>query len=251
MIGLPCLLPASRGSFSDRGFFRGHLSSSRPERPCLASLPLVSRGGFICASICHSVWFSVLLWACLQAGSTFSSFSMLVRIRGFCGNEAGNRISAARTTQDDCLNAQWKTLKAEFELREQARQALNKIWAKASPILSLPTVLLVEGRTIFEFGPSLFSRMASIKKEALPAQENVCVRRSKGHQDRDRRSPGSPGTSRRADQGGGCRQHVRPGSLRREGCTGHPGLATAVDEEYEHRAASVAEAAPSEDRGDA
>ena len=79
--------------------------------------------------------------------------------------DADQRRLGRYTTQDDCLKEQWKKLKEELELQKQVQEPFDKIK------LFGRRVHLVEGRTIFEFGPSLLSRMAA-KKQTTPSQDD-------------------------------------------------------------------------------
>lgn len=65
------------------------------------------------------------------------------------------RRLARYSTQDECLAAQWKKLDEELQLQMQAQQAMKSIGAG-----SKKEVLLREGRTIFQLGPSLWSRIS-------------------------------------------------------------------------------------------
>ena len=68
---------------------------------------------------------------------------------------------ARHSTQDECLRAQWKKLDEELQQQTQVQQMTKSIRAGS------PKVLLREGRTIFQLGPSLWSRISGSNTRAL------------------------------------------------------------------------------------
>lgn len=66
---------------------------------------------------------------------------------------------AKYATRDDCLKNQWKKLAEELELQKQVHQTLK--------LPGFHRVHLIEGRTVFQFGPSLYSRMPDLQARAL------------------------------------------------------------------------------------
>lgn len=62
------------------------------------------------------------------------------------------RRLARYTTEAECLTAQWKKLEEELQLQKRADQMMKSMTLPGSP-----TIHLREGRTIFEFRPSLWS----------------------------------------------------------------------------------------------
>jgi len=71
-------------------------------------------------------------------------------------------ISKGRyTTREACINAQWKSRKEELSMLKQAKNVLDKIANK------YPTVYITEGRTIFEFGKSFYSRSPEEKDKLV------------------------------------------------------------------------------------
>jgi hypothetical protein len=71
------------------------------------------------------------------------------------------RRLARYTTQDECLTAQWKKLDEEVQQQRQVHEAMKSIRVGS------PKVLLQEGRTIFQLGPSFWSRMPGSRTRAL------------------------------------------------------------------------------------
>ncbi len=74
-------------------------------------------------------------------------------------------------TQEECVKVQWKKLEEELEQAKQIRQMFAKIALFASD----KRVHLVEGRTIFEYGPSFLASMLQTnrtdqQKDKLPPE---------------------------------------------------------------------------------
>ena len=75
--------------------------------------------------------------------------------------DAEQQRLARYVTQEECLKAQWKKLDEELEQKKRVHQALKRSFP------NMPKVDLLQGRTIFEFGPSLSSRMVDLHARTL------------------------------------------------------------------------------------
>lgn len=71
------------------------------------------------------------------------------------------RRLARYSTQAECLTAQWTKLGEELQQQTEVHQAMKSIRAGS------PKVLLQEGRTIFQLGPSLWSRIPGSNTRTL------------------------------------------------------------------------------------
>ena len=69
------------------------------------------------------------------------------------------RKLAKYATEDECLKAQWVKLADELQERRRLREIITSPGSR--------TIYLVEGRTIFEFGPSLYARVPDLQARAL------------------------------------------------------------------------------------
>jgi len=67
--------------------------------------------------------------------------------------EAEQRKLAKYTTEGECLKVQWEKLKEDLDQKRH--------------LPGSRTVYLAQGRTIFEFGPSLYSRIPDLQARAL------------------------------------------------------------------------------------
>lgn len=75
--------------------------------------------------------------------------------------DAEQKRLARYVTQEECLKSQWKKLEEELEQQKQAHQAMKRMFP------NMPKVHLLQGRTIFEFRPSLSSRIPDIHARTL------------------------------------------------------------------------------------